>query len=356
MSGPRKPMSVGVKAAWIGAGALIVSGIITASVVFFHKESPTVTQSATNSPRAIQAANGHNSPITTVSQSSNVVLKNNSPNTTQTFSSNTLTGQLNLPVNNSGNLTVNINNPIYTNPPDTELKKWITNLDFRIDQQGTNIELTRSDILNLTALLRKLDERTADVQRLPDGRTSFGGIVGGSSTVYGKDRNDGIASFYRGDYRLALEQSQKGIKDFESSPSNYWDEIVTIVPSSKATSYFYAGLSAARLGSNDLAYEYACKAVSFNSTPDHRILLVSALANLAGQKFNQNQFSNAFDYGWAAVTNYESVADSLTNGFSMTSNDVLLMFSETAASAHRLGKTNEEKIIADSLKLSVSQW
>jgi hypothetical protein len=71
----------------------------------------------------------------------------------------------------------------------------------------SNIELTRADIVSPIALLTKLDKRTADIKRPPDGRTSFGGIVGGLSSIYGADRNNGIYSFYRGDYRLALEQS-----------------------------------------------------------------------------------------------------------------------------------------------------
>jgi hypothetical protein len=51
---PKKTISVGVKAALVGACAVIIAAILSAVVPLFCKESPSVSQSVNNSPGTIQ--------------------------------------------------------------------------------------------------------------------------------------------------------------------------------------------------------------------------------------------------------------------------------------------------------------
>jgi len=197
--------------------------------------------------------------------------------------------------------------------------------------------------------LKNLDERTEDIQKLPDGRTSFGGIVGGVSSIYGKDRNDAFDSFNRGDFRLAFEQSQKSIKDFESCPSNYLNEMIGIDPASKALSYAIAAVSAVHLGTNytELAYTYALNAIRLQSTSDYRAIFAITAANLSFQHYNQGHFSNAFFYGWLAVSNYEEVKKTLSHTKPIPKSEEQKMLTCTLAAAQEIGKTNEQKMIND---------
>jgi len=344
---------------------LLVVAFIVHNVDSCSKEPPTQAQTlAVSNPvksPIIQAnsVGNSNSPVTQINQSSNVSLKNNSDNTIFSNQGNAvyqkgtnnqilspifsggIHGQMNLPVNNG---TVNIYNPIYTNPPDTELRMYITQLWETVKFASNGVLLTRIQLEHLTELLTKIDRRTEDVHKLPDGRTSFGGIVGGASSVYGSDRNSGIESYDRGDYQLALEQSQKGIEDFESSPSNFVDEMVTILPASKALSYFNAGVSASMLSSNELAYEYALKAVAIEPTPLHQALIVSTLGNLAIESYSRADYSNTFYFGWPSITNYESIKY-FTNGYSFR--NVKSVYNVTFVAANAIGRTNESKHILD---------
>jgi len=59
----RKPISVGITAAWILFWATIFAAIIGAVALRMHNESPTVGQSATNSPGTVQVKTGNNSPV-----------------------------------------------------------------------------------------------------------------------------------------------------------------------------------------------------------------------------------------------------------------------------------------------------
>ena len=132
------------------------------------------------------------SPVPQVNQSSNVAMNNNSGNTTASGSNATLNyqngsnnqisspnfsgsiqGQMNLPVNNG---TVIINNPIYTNPPDRELRALVAQINDTATFASNGVFITKAQLLQLSILLTKLDERTEDIQELPDGRTSVGGI------------------------------------------------------------------------------------------------------------------------------------------------------------------------------------
>lgn len=351
----------GVQAAFVAGIFLLIATILTVSHYTQEGEGGT--------SNTVKVFGATNSPVTQVNQPSNSTVNNNSGNiaindngdsngqngiiqigtnnlvSMQKFSGN-FPGQMNIPAN-IGNLTIN-NNPIYTNPPDTELKAWVTQIQARVDSASTDITLTKKDIITLTALLTKLDERTEDVQKLRDGRTSFGGIVAGASRTYGADRNNAIFSYVRGNFHLALEQSRKAIDDFESCPSNFVNEMVTILPSSKAVSYRFASLSAQQLGSNELANEYALKAVSSDANFENKGLLVTTLADLAIENFRGNDLSNAFVFFQEAITNYQGIDTSVSN--IMSDQDLIRMYSLAAISASQIGKTNDAFQYVDKIK------
>jgi tetratricopeptide (TPR) repeat protein len=323
-------------------GGLILVLIVAVALIFYscgkrHAASPTQSPSVTTTSNTY-------SPVTQINQSSNVTVKNNSDNITIAGTNNQFSnqkffgnfqGQMNFPAN-IGNLI--INNPIYTNPPDTELRAFVTQINETATFASNGVLLSRSQLAYLTELLTKLNERTEDVQKLPDGRTSFGGIIGGASRVYGADRNNAIYSLASGNMHLALEQSQKSIEDFESCPSNFVNEMVNILPSSKAISYKVAMFSAGLLHSNELANDYALKLVGIDPNPTNKMYLVNTLGALAMQRHNENNYSNAFVLFQCAITNYESIPTNFPDR--LTEEQAIELYGFAAQTAFMIGKTN----------------
>jgi hypothetical protein len=335
--------------AWTVLSAFVFGFIfyffLTPATIRPQQSNPSTPPIAPLMSAGSQTATSRTAPVTKISQSSNTTVKNNSDNIAVTGTNNQFSnqkffgnfqGQMNFPAN-IGSLT--INNPVYTNPPDTELRAWVTQVNETATFASNGILITTAQLSQLDKLLTKLDERTEDIQILPDGRTSLGGIVVGASRIMGGDRNAAILSFYRKDYHLAFQQSRKAIEDFESCPSNFIDEKITIAPVSKAVCYKVALLSAGFIGSNDLANEYAIKLVNIDPNSTNKMLLVLTLASLANQKHIENDYTDSFSLYQCAITNYESIKTNVPD--LLTKENTIRLYVQSAQVAFQIGKTNE---------------
>lgn len=136
--------------------ALIVGGVST--IAIFLKPATPAHNSAT--------ASGSDVNNSGVIGNANSVTQNQ---TTQNTTSNTGQNQNAFfasggPVNITQYFTYNNG----TNAADNSVKDLITALEAKTQTNSTDIQITRSEVQTITKLLTKLDERTSDMERLPD--------------------------------------------------------------------------------------------------------------------------------------------------------------------------------------------
>jgi hypothetical protein len=214
-------------------------------------------------------------------------------------------------------ITQNFYNNGFSNVPDvnlTRLRERVSNIETKVETESTNINLTQGDILALTSLLKKIDERTADIQRLPDGRTSLGGVIAMGSPQY--EMADATAAqfdYNSGDFHGAYNLSLKAISKIENTQSNWVWEVTYPTAQEKSSVYYLAGLSAERIESNDFAYKFAEKAFDLFPNDDHKMLLVSSLGNRANGEALHGDFTNALALYNSAITNFESIKTIASN-------------------------------------------
>lgn len=313
-------------------------------------------KAATNS---LSANTVSNSATIQVNQSSNTSIRNNSDNIAisnlgnaiQSGISNQISMQ-NLSGSFSGQTfgaatigTLTINNaPIYTNMLDPEIKNWVSNIASKVELTSGEVSLTKKDILALTELLTKLDERTSDIHRLPDGRTSLGGqiAIGGASYLE-KEFLSAATAFMNKNYYLCFTHSQKAISILESEPTGWVGgfEIISLPLKSKSAIYRLGSGAAFMVGSNDLMTIYAQQAVDLDSIPENTALLLHSLVYNSSLTATKRDFSNSFVFGHRAVTNYEHYIVSDPN--LLPKETVISMYQLYEATALVLGKTEESR-------------
>lgn len=175
---------------------------------------------------------------------------------------------------------------IYYNVPETATKETIKRfeeIEKRVNQTEDKVELTREEIRLLAQALKDLDQRTSGIEKLPDGRTKFGYMVSGTPSVVIQEHNTAATYFESGDYNSALVHSQNAIKAYEDSQKVDVGIIVggALTQESVSKMYYLGALIAQRLGKDDLAYQYAKKALDTNpSLPINNAELASTLYNL----------------------------------------------------------------------------
>lgn len=281
-----------------------------------------------------------NSQVSQVNGSSNVAVNNNSGNVT---------------INNQGNLD-NQQAPFYApgstfNYYSTPVTNTVTREAFEtfegvvsnaMSNTTEKVELTAQQVQLLAQALKDLDQRTSDIEKLPDGRTKFGNYVSGVPKVVIEAAEAGIKCYTNRDFHAALQNFQRAINAFElTTLSGVLIETGGGVrPEGKGELYWYAGICAQRLGSNNIANEFAEKAVKANPQPKTKILFTTTLANLAAQDFQNNDFNGSLELFKEAITNYESI-DSIAATNLLEKKQVLKLYSEAARSAFAIGKTNE---------------
>jgi hypothetical protein len=161
--------------------------------------------------------------------------------------------------------------------------------------------------------LSGLDDKTTDIETLPDGRTVIGGaIVTTKPRVILEKANAGGASFVNGDYAAAFERFKEVIYYFENPPSpaaegyalqigqNYFPDQM------KAYLYGMAAQSAMSLGSNSVAISYAEKAVNTYSVARNLLILWNCQMAFAFECLRNKNYKLGFDYLTKAVNTFES--------------------------------------------------
>src|SRR6266566_7263838 len=73
-----------------------------------------------------------------------------------------------------------INNNYYGTVSNSVTRDAFEALEARVATATNKIELTVTEVQKLARALRDLDQRTSDIEKLPDGRTRFGSVISGS--------------------------------------------------------------------------------------------------------------------------------------------------------------------------------
>ena len=319
-----KSWSPQVKQGVIG-GAILVALTVAGWLSHRTKGSSKVNVPSTNIEGSVMVGN----------QSSNAVTVDNSKRFAQTSFSGPIQSQI-----NASNVTQNFNTIISAVPDTHFLREWVTNIQSKLDVATNDIQLTRKDLLNLIAALDELNDRTMGIQRLPDGRTSIGGVVVGSISINKKDLSDAFRSFNSGDFATALRLSQRIIGAVEPNTPGISISTFSLNPEAKREIYALAARSAQRLGSNYLANEFASKSIRQKPTPETKMLFVTTLHNLASDYVRSNDFSNALKLNQKAIQTYEGVEVSISTNF-LRRQDAMKVYAGALQNASRLGRTNE---------------
>ena len=185
------------------------------------------------------------------SQFSNVVTIDNS---TKFFQTN-FAGQIQGPVMASN--VVNLTQNFYYSPsnaPDNQIQLWVSNIDSKVNAATNDIQLTRKDVLTLLSALKDLNERTKDIERLPDGRTKIGAVIVASIPSQA-DLTNALQMFAVGNYSEALRLATKAVETVELSETKGGFELRSLTEEGKGEIYALAAQSAQRAGSNFLANE-----------------------------------------------------------------------------------------------------
>ncbi|HVU07745.1 MAG TPA: hypothetical protein VHG89_04290 [Verrucomicrobiae bacterium] len=186
------------------------------------------------------------------------------------------------------------------------------------------------------------------IEKLPDGRTKFGGVVTGSPRIIMAAMEAGRQNALSNDFSAALPNFQKAITAFESTKSSgaMIDTSRNLTTFGKSLMYSYAGVSAMKLGSNSLAIEYQKKSSEYaiqaekeNPEIREKLMLISTFADLGIAYMDVNDFTNSFESFNAAITNYESLGSS--NNLEISKTNVLRLYGSATLAAVRSGKTNE---------------
>ncbi len=225
--------SVTIKAAWIGAAALILAAFIG---VYFKSRSEKPSASSTNG-------------------SANV----------------NVSGQ-------TRDITINYN------VPESETRKAIDALETKLNGASADIELTKNEVRLLASALRDLDQRTSGIKKLPDGRTSLGGFVGGEPTITLEEHQAAVESFQKKDFVTALEHSRKAIESYEAA-NRFPTGASTggLTPEGIGKLYYLGAILAATARQFDSALDWIKKADAASPQPEYKAVEVGVLSE-AGKK------------------------------------------------------------------------
>ena len=279
------------KAAWITGGLGLVAALVAGAFGLFKFSG------ATSPVNSITGSNNHLVAVT-ANQTGNTTIATGSTVAPQTVSVGENTGQFYAPQST-------VVNNYYSPISNSVTRDAFEALENRLTTATNKIELTVGEVQKLAQALRDLDHRTAAMEVLPDGRTRFGGTVAGMPNVIFELMDTGFQSYQATDYKSALDSYLKAISLFEGEPKNLLVEDGHFNDNGKNTCYFMVAICAQQLKSNNIANEYAEKAVNVNPSILNQSLLVTTLANLGADEYKANNFSLALDYLTKAIKTYE---------------------------------------------------
>ncbi|HTR41432.1 MAG TPA: hypothetical protein VMH87_07420 [Pseudomonadales bacterium] len=223
----------------------------------------------------------------------------------------------------------------------------VENMYLSSSNMLSQVQITAQQSQARLETLTNIEERTSDIQRLPYGRTMFGGVLAGSPKVVLENVQNGLRCVAQHDLKGGLSYFEKAITAYESTtPSGVsMDNSASLTIYGKKMLYSNAGLAALGLGSNYLAFEYAKKADNISSDWISKTLLVGTAAGLAYIDSTNNNFSNSFELFQVAITNWESIDPTNKTKLAQTSmgqtNMILALYQGAAVAALNVGRTND---------------
>ncbi len=229
-----------IKSAWIGATAVVIAAVIAGFFGLMKHSQPV---------QSITAPGATGSPLTVMGEARDV--------------------------------TINYN------VPDTATQEAIRFLRQKADDTDTKIEFTRKELLFLSQALQDLDQRTSGIQKLPDGRTSFGHFVSGVPKIVIGEHEAARALFEKGDYIAALEHSKNAIRAYEETARlNVAMSTGNLEPENVGKIYRLAAMITQSLRRNDQAQLYAAKAAEISPSAENNAFLATTLFNIG--KFEES--------------------------------------------------------------------
>lgn len=182
---------------------------------------------------------------------------------------------------NAQGQTINVTNN-YGNP---ETDKVVKVLEGKIQNTQNDVTLTKQDVDQLKKSLQELSNRTAGLERLPDGTTRIGGFLSGIPSVVIDNHNQAIELNRQGKYEDALMKSKIAITAHEETSVALRLRPAGITAGGLSDQdyvkiYLLAVQEAFNLAKFSEALEYANVAVSIQENPNTLSARVAAYANL----------------------------------------------------------------------------
>ena len=175
----------------------------------------------------------------------------------------------------TGSVTINYN------VPESATKDAIKELEKKLNETDEKINLSRNEIALLANALKDLDQRTSGIEKLPDGRTKLGHFASGQPRIVIEEHAAAAQFFNQQNYVQALTHSQNAITAYEETNKiNFSMSTGSLSNQGVAMIYRLAALSAQRLDKRQLAYQYAKKSVEAENIAPNIALLSTTLANL----------------------------------------------------------------------------
>lgn len=172
----------------------------------------------------------------------------------------------------------------------------IAKIRERVEAQAATLDLVAKSSAEAKTLLEKLraanaeadeklsllQEKTASIIRLPDGRTKIGTIITGLPSELQNQFDAAIQSYKAQDFKSAYAQIQKTLNTYEKSKEQ--EEGITMTtsglnPDAAPLIYSLTAELAQRNNDHANALKWAQKAVDTKPTPESKALLVTTLIN-----------------------------------------------------------------------------
>jgi tetratricopeptide (TPR) repeat protein len=213
--------------------------------------------------------------------------KNNKSQTTEIAAGGNVEGTISV-LQETGSVTINYN------VPESATKDAIKELEKKLNETDEKINLSRNEISLLAQALKDLDQRTSGIEKLPDGRTKFGHFASGQPKIVIEEHDAAAHFFDQHDYMQALAHSQNAIAAYEETEKiNISVATGSLSNQGIAMIYRLAALSAQRLDKRQLAYQYAKKSTEVENNAQNMALLSTTLANLGKMKEAINYIEEA---------------------------------------------------------------
>lgn len=227
--------SVTIRAAWIGAAAVIVAALIYGLFMWLSPRTP--------HGAATVSGNQNQGPLTVAGTARDI--------------------------------TINYNVPA------TETKQAIDALEKKLESTNASIELTRNEVKLLTRALTDLDQRTSGITKLPDGRTAMGGFIAGEPHIVIQEHEVAVQAFQKKNYPAAFEHSKAAISAYEDTAKiPKAASTGDLAPDAIAKLYYLGAILAATNKQLETALTWIRKADSTTPKPEYKAYEVAVLSDL----------------------------------------------------------------------------